>query len=426
MEMNLRTTKQNNRPSPSQRQKTDELWQMFAQKLQMQEIPPLEATARARILRKIEEKLARKPHPFLRNWQYGFSFALAAMILIVTLPWLFPSPASNVSPPFRALSSPQEIPVPEAAPSVLIPPNDLAGAAVVGKSLAANTGPMVAMNQFLVEPAVLQNLRWSSQEERWTIYRSPDLIAFAPPAGEVQAAIESIRKQTGAVRELEYVGTLIPTESNISFLTQVAGAENLILVQTEAIPHRITLGFVLAELLQQTIRSLIPWGLVFLLGSLIFLLLFAIRKDPLYRWVFLCCLLLAILLPVLQPTNAMRWFSFQAPLQDGTMGNERDGEWTRTYYASGDIDQVAPGFHLALGGTPDLLAPKNSLDIIPSQTAAGLEIIGNDSINARWLLAGANVLLRGLLYLIPLVLYLWIVLLGKRQTIPVKFPQSLQ
>lgn len=424
--MNLRTPKQNHQPSPSERQETDELWQTFAQKLQMQEILPLEAAGQARILRNIEGKLARKPHPFLRNWQYGFSFALATMVLIVTLPWLFPSTENNANPPFRALSSPQEVPAPEATPSVLIPPNDLAGATVGEKSLAANSSTAISMNQFLVEPAVLQNLRWSSQEEQWTIYRSPDLVAFAPPAGEVQAAIESIRKQTGAVRELEYAGTLIPAESNIAFRNQAAGAENLILVQTETISPRITLGFVLAGLLQQTIRSLIPWGLVFLIASLIFLLLFAIRKDPLYRWVFLCCLILAILLPVLQPTNAMRWFSFQAPLQVGAISNERDGEWTRTYYAGIEIDQVAPGFHLALGGTPDLIAPKNSLDIIPLQTAVGLEIIGNDSVNARWLLAGANVLLRGLLYLIPLVLYLWIVLLGKRQPIPVKFPQSLQ
>jgi hypothetical protein len=423
--MNFRTAKQNGRPSASMRQETDELWQAFAQKLQMQEISPLEAMARARIFRRIEEKSARKPHAFLRNWQYGFSFALAVMILIGTLPWLFPSTQNPANSSFRVLSLPQDIPAPEGVPSVFAPPSDLAGA-MVEKSETADLGSAVAMNQFLVEPADLQNVRWNSQEEQWTIYRSPDLVAFAPPKGEVQAAVESIRGQIGAARELEYVGRLLPTESNRAFLGQAAGAENLILVQTDAISPGMTLGSVVAELLQQTIRSLMPWGLVFLLGSLIFLLLLAARRLPWFRWMFLCCLLLAILLPVLQPTNAMRWFSFQAPLQNGTIGSERDGEWTRTYYAGGDIDQVAPGFHLALEGTPNLITPENSLDIVPLQTEAGLEIIGNDSANARWLLAGSSVLLRGLLYLIPLMLYLWIVLLGKKQTIPMKFPQSLQ
>ncbi len=423
--MNLRTAKQNHRPSPPGRQETDELWHTFAQSLQMQQILPLEAMARARILRKIEEKLTRKPRQFWRNWQYGFSFALAAMVLICTLPWLFPSAENNANSSFRALSAPEGVPVPQTASSILEPPNDLTGAIGAQKSEATDTGTAMAMNQFLVEPADLQNIRWNLQEEQWTIYRSPDLIAFAPPAGELQTAIESIRKQTGAVRELSYFGTLIPTESNLDVRTQVTAAGNLILVQTEEIPPGITLGSVLAGVLQQTIRSLIPWGLVFLLGSLIFLLLLAARRQPLYRWVFLCCLLLAILLPVFQPTTATRWFSFQAPLQNSAMGNERDGEWTRTYYASGDIDQLAPGFHLAIEGTPDLNAPENSLDIVPVQTEVGLEIIGNDSADARWLLAGTGVLLRGLLYLIPLTLYLWIVLLGKRQSIRVKLPQSL-
>src|SRR5450756_2184701 len=86
MEMNLRATKQNNRQSPLERQETDELWQMFAQKLQMQEIFPLEAATRSRILRKIEEKFIRKPHPFLRNWQYGFSFALALSLIHISEP----------------------------------------------------------------------------------------------------------------------------------------------------------------------------------------------------------------------------------------------------------------------------------------------------------------------------------------------------
>jgi hypothetical protein len=426
MEMNLRTGKQHDRRSPSGGQETDELWQLFTQRLQMQQIVPLETATRARILRRIEVKLTRKPREFRRNWQYGFSFALAVMVLICTLPWLFPSAENDASASFRALSSPEGAPAPLTLPSMLEPPDDQANTLGAQKSEAANSGTAMAMNQFLVEPTKLQNIRWTLQEEQWTIYRSPDLIAFAPPAGELQAAIENIRNQTGAVRELSYVGSLIPTESNLEVRTQVTAAGNLILVQEEAIPPGITMGSILAGLLQQTIRSLIPWGLLFLIGSLVFLLLLTVKRQPLYRWTFLCCLLLAILLPVLQPTSATRWFSFQAPLQNGAIGYEREGEWNRTYYTSGDIDQLAPGFHLAMEGSPNLTAPKNSLDIIPIQTDVGLEITGNDSANARWLLAGTSVLLRGLLYLIPLMLYLWIVLSGKRQSVGVKLPQSLQ